>query len=548
MSTELRALIIEDSADDALLIANELKHGGFQVAWKRVETSSDLRAILSNESWDIALSDYTMPQFSAVDAIKIIREISPDLPCIIVSGTIGEETAVSAMQAGAQDFFVKGRLTRLCAAVRRQLAETENIRQRRKAENELRESEVRRWQEREEALRRETVARQKIEALYGEAREANRLKEEFLHNLSHELRTPMNAVTGWAELLANGACPTEDHPKIFSAIYRNAQAQNKLISDLLDISRIVTGKLEIESGPVELKKVAQAAIESVQLLAQSKNIKMTLNAEPSGDVVSGESSRLQEVVSNLLSNALKFTPSGGRVDIDIRRAGSMVGLRVTDTGEGIDPKFLPYIFDRFRQADGSLTRRHSGLGLGLSIVRYLVELHGGQVEAQSDGIGKGATLTIRFPVRAVQLQHASQDQSQKRKLSYAQNVLHGLRILIVDDSEDSLVLLGFILRRYGAEIISANSGARARELFREKRPDILLCDIEMPDLNGYEVIRQIRKEELGKQSAIPAAALTAHVRPEDVERAKAAGFNLHLAKPVDAKKLVDALVELAGRA
>lgn len=546
MQKNVQILLVEDSIDDSELIVRQLEHEDFCVKWERVETANDLRAALLTQSWDIVLSDYTMPQFSAIDALKIISEIKPDLPCIIISGTIGEETAVKAMQAGAQDFFVKGRLTRLGAAVHRQLTEATNILQRRKAEQELRESEQRRWADHKEALKQEMETRKKIESLYIEAQESNRLKEEFLHNLSHELRTPMNAITGWAELLTKGECSTSDYPNVFSAIYRNAIAQNKLINDLLDQSRITTGKLTIEKKPVEFDKVVQAALESIQLSAQTKSILLTLKIESSEVLISGDPERLHEVVCNLLSNAVKFTPNGGRVDLKIFREGSMITLQVQDNGAGIDPTFLPYVFDRFRQADGSLIRRHGGLGLGLSIVRHLVELHGGQVEAQSDGIGKGTTLIARFPLIDAQT-NSQLSKKLLSDLSNRRNLLVGLRVLIADDSPDALLLLDYILKKQGAEVIVANSGAKAFQLFKETHPHVFLCDIEMPEQNGYDLIHQIREYEYNCGTTTPAAALTAHVRPEDVEQAKAAGFNLHITKPVDTGKLVEAVVKLSGR-
>lgn len=394
----LRVLIVEDSQDDALLIVRELKKGGFSPIWERVQSSSELKAVLRQQSWDMILSDYSMPQFNAIDAIKIVREVSPELPCIVISGTIGEDVAVAAMQAGAQDFFVKGKLTRLPAAIRRQLSEAEVLRQKHRVEAELHESEARRWRENEESLKREVEARKKIEALYQEAQESNRLKEEFLHNLSHELRTPMNAITGWAEFLSSGLCSPDEYAEIHSAIYRNSLAQNKLINHLLDESAMSRGRFTIERRPVDLTEVARAATLEIANQAREKKIRLVTGGENSPAVVIGDRLRLQEVVANLLSNALKFTPGGGCVEVAIRRSDSNIELSVKDTGEGIDPDFLPHIFERFRQADGGLTRKHGGLGLGLSIVRHLVNLHGGEIEARSQGRDRGATMTVRFPI------------------------------------------------------------------------------------------------------------------------------------------------------
>ncbi len=398
MKSELCVLIVEDSSDDAQLIIHDLKRKGFTITWERVQSAQELRTALNHRTWDIVLSDYSMPQFNAIDALKIIKETDPDLPCIIISGTIGEETAVTAMQAGAQDFFVKGRLARLSSAIQRQLTEAENIRKRRKAERDLRASEQRLAKEREKALEQERAAREKIESLYLEAQEANRLKEEFLTNLSHELRTPMVAITGWAELLAKGECSADDYPVAFSAIYRSAKVQNKLINDLIDLSRIITGKFNIEKKPVDMEILARTVLESFRPAAEAKSLELKiLSTAPVDGFVAGDQESLQRVLSNLLENAIKFTPIGGRILLEIRYAGTTVELSVNDTGEGIAPVFLPHIFNLFRQANGSLTRPHGGLGLGLAIVRYLTELHGGQVEAKSEGLGKGAKLVVRLP-------------------------------------------------------------------------------------------------------------------------------------------------------
>lgn len=397
MKRDIQILIVEDSNDDALLLIHELKKGGFLVQPERVETAAELRDILPTRHWDIVLSDYTLPQFNAIEVLHILSELQPNLPCIIISGTVGEDTAVAAMQAGARDFFIKGRLARLCAAIQREITESENLRQKRKIEKQLSESEEQRWLEREEALKRETVARQRIEVLYSKAQATMLLQEEFLANLSHELRTPMNAITGWAELLAKGGIDLKDYPAAFDAIYRNAQTQNRLIVDLLDLSQMITGNLKIKTKPISIEDVVRAALESVKQSVQAKDIELNVNMSAGMDAVFGDPQRLQEAIWHLLNNAIKFTLPRGSVGIEVRRAEGMAEVRISDTGEGIDPAFLPYVFDRFRQADGSMTRKQGGLGIGLCIVQHLVELHGGNIKAASDGIGKGAVFTLRLP-------------------------------------------------------------------------------------------------------------------------------------------------------
>lgn len=548
MPRQLKALLIEDSPDDAQLVVYELERGDFIVEWKRVQSTEELKEVLRNYNWDIVLCDYTMPQLNAIEALKIINKISPDLPCIIVSGTIGEETAVSAMLAGAKDYFVKGRLTRLNAAIHRELMETENRRLRLKAEQELRDSERFRWMEREDALKRETEARQKIESLYKETQESNRLKDEFLHNLSHELRTPMNAVMGWAALLVNKDCDPQEYQKIFESIYRNAQTQNKLIDDLLDLSRILSGKLALESTVVNFVTVVQAAMEPLKLSAQAKNIRLNFQTNSPEIIVRGDSTRLQEIVWNLLSNAVKFTPNDGNINLSLTRFESLVELKVNDSGEGIDPDFLPHIFDRFRQADSSLTRRHGGLGLGLSIVRHLTELHGGEVEAHSPGVGKGATFIVRLPLFNEPLSSIEGNESSVSIQKTTNEALQGLRLLIVDDQQDILTLFDYVLKKQGADVTLASSAEQAIRLFKETMFDLLLCDIEMPEKNGYELIQELRnyEHEVGRPQT-PAAALTAHVLPEDINQALSAGFNTHLSKPISPQKLIDAIVKIIGR-
>lgn len=544
MGKVLRALIIEDNADDAQLVVEELERGGFIVNWKRVQGAEELRDILQCLNWDIALCDYTLPQFNAIEALKIINKISPDLPCIIVSGTIGEETAVAAMLAGAKDYFVKGRLTRLNAAINRELVETENRRLKLKAESELRKSEKYRWLEREEALKRETEARKKIESLYIEAQESGRIKDEFLHNLSHELRTPMNAIMGWSALLVSGDCDPTDYNKAFEAIYRNAQIQNKLIDDLLNLSKILSGKLSLEDSVVNFVSVVQAVLESFKISAQAKKIQLNFHTNAPEILVRGDPIRLQEIAWNLLANAIKFTPQGGSISLILNRSGSLVEFKVVDNGEGIDPHFIPFMFERFRQADSSLTRRHGGLGLGLAIVRQLTELHGGQVEAQSPGLGKGATFIVRLPLLNEQGKTDVEESSNELKNKPDEN-MHGLRVLVVDDQPDILSLFDFILKKNGAEVSLADSGAKASTLFQQKNFDILLIDIEMPEMNGYELIREIRQyEQRNKKIRVPAVALTAHVLPEDVNQALAAGFDLHLGKPISPTKLVKNVLKL----
>jgi PAS domain S-box-containing protein len=395
-------------------------------------------------------------------------------------------------------------------------------------------------------LAREQAARAEAEA-------ANRLKDDFLATLSHELRTPLTAILGWAKLLADGQIAESKAADAFAAIYRNARSQAQLVDDLLDVSRVITGKLRIEVVPVNLAAVVEAAAAVVRPAAEAKRVGLNVETDSGAATVNGDPVRLQQVVWNLLSNAVKFTPAGGRVEVRVGREGSQMEVAVSDTGQGIEAEFLPHVFERFRQADMGTTRRHGGLGLGLAIVRHLVELHGGTVTAESAGAGRGSTFTVRLPVRAVrdaeQTPACAQESARHgvaSEASAATHTLEGVKVLVVDDEEDARRLLNEVLARRGAEVLTAASAAEALELLQAWRPHVLLSDIGMPDGDGYELIQSVRRlpEEQGGRT--PAAALTAYAGPADRARALASGFQLHVAKPVEPAELAAVVARLAG--
>jgi PAS domain S-box-containing protein len=395
-------------------------------------------------------------------------------------------------------------------------------------------------------LAREQAARAEAEA-------ANRLKDEFLATLSHELRTPLTAILGWAKLLADGQITEGKAADAFAAIYRNARSQAQLIDDLLDVSRVITGKLRIEVIPVNLAAVVQAAASVVRPAAEAKRVGLNVHVEAGAATIDGDPARLQQVVWNLLSNAVKFTPSGGRVEVRVRRAGSQTEVAVSDTGQGIEPEFLPHVFERFRQADMGTTRRHGGLGLGLAIVRHLVELHDGTVTAESGGQGRGSTFKVRLPVRAVRGagQPAACAEQPARtgggfEAPAATPTLEGVKVLVVDDEADARRLLTEVLSSRGAEVLTAASADAALELLQTWRPHVLLSDIGMPDGDGYELIQRVRGLPEGRGGRTPAAALTAYAGPGDRERALSSGFQLHVAKPVEPAELTAAVASLAG--
>jgi PAS domain S-box-containing protein len=395
-------------------------------------------------------------------------------------------------------------------------------------------------------LAREQAARAEAEA-------ANRLKDEFLATLSHELRTPLTAILGWAKLLADGQVSGDKAADAFAAIYRNACSQAQLVDDLLDVSRVITGQLRIEVIPVNLAAVVEAAAAVVRHAAAAKGVSLHVNFETDALTVNGDPNRLQQVVWNLFSNAVKFTPKGGRVEARVRRAGSQMEITVSDTGQGIEAEFLPHVFERFRQADMGTTRRHAGLGLGLAIVRHLVELHGGTVEAASEGAGRGSTFRVRLPMRAVREQAqttASSAEQPARPETFqtpaALPTLEGVKVLVVDDEPDARRLLTEVLGRRGAEVQSASSVVEALELLQVWRPHVLLSDIGMPDGDGYELIRRVRALPEERGGRTPAAALTAYAGPGDRARALSDGYQLHVAKPVEPAELTAVVASLAG--
>lgn len=372
-----------------------------------------------------------------------------------------------------------------------------------------------------------------------EAENANRVKDEFLATVSHELRTPLTAILGWAQMLNEQSLDESGKTEAVEAIERNARAQAQLIEDLLDLSRIIRGKISLERKLVCLPEVIDAAISSVAPSANAKKLAVRQKLDTNVQPVLGDSTRLQQVIWNLLSNSIKFTPTQGWVEVTLEQAGTSAIVRVADSGVGISASFLPHVFDQFRQADASTTRGQGGLGLGLAIVRTLVELHGGTVSAASEGEGRGATFTVILPV-ATEV-HAPAPVHPP----HPQASLHGLRILVVDDEPDSRRLLARVLQRGGASVNTAESAAQALEALDREAHDVLLSDISMPREDGYSLIRKVRARG-DSQAAIPAAALTAFARSEDAERSIQAGFNRHINKPIDARGLIEAVSELAS--
>jgi PAS domain S-box-containing protein len=379
-----------------------------------------------------------------------------------------------------------------------------------------------------------------------QAEEANRLKDEFLAVVSHELRSPLNAIAGWASLLMMR--PLDDQTKhAIETILRNAETQTQLVADLLDVSRIVTGHLRLNVRSFQLIPVIEAAIEVVQPGADAKSIRIEKALDKTAGPIAGDPDRMQQIFWNLLSNAVKFTPRGGRIQVGMQHVGSHVEIVVADTGKGIDPKVLPFVFERFRQGDSSTTREHGGLGLGLAIVRHLVELHGGVVSARSEGKDQGAEFTVQLPVLARPQEPAESATGHRVEYGRGGTSLAGLRILVVDDEADAREIVATILGEAGAEIATASSSRQALEQLKQWRPDLLISDIGMPGESGYDLIRKVRALSPGEGGQIPAIALTAYARMEDRLKILSAGFQMHVPKPIEPMELATVVASLTKR-
>jgi PAS domain S-box-containing protein len=652
MEAPLRILMVEDSDDDAALIARTLRRAGCQVMFERVETAAAMREAL-RQPWDLIIADYTLPHFSGLEALDLLRQSGQDLPFIVVSGTINEDMAVAAIKAGAHDYVLKSNLSRIVPAVERELREAVSRAKHRRAEQQVQlqqmlldqvqaavaaadldyrvifwnryceqlygwtreeamrrdchelfvlperrqlledtlrrvragemidaEAPVRRKdgtvipirvnisplrdaagqivgyigiavditeskrneEDRARLLEREKVAREEAEA-------ASRAKDQFLAVVSHELRTPLNAMLGWIYLLRTGRLDPATHVRALETIERNTRLQAQLIEDLLDVSRIIAGKLRLNVRPADISSVIVAAIESLRLAAEAKGIEYRFIPDPSVGIVSCDPDRMQQVIWNLLSNAIKFTPRGGEVEIRLERRNEYAVIVVRDTGQGISPEFLPYVFDRFRQADSTATRVHGGIGLGLSIVRHLVELHGGTVKAESAGPGQGSCFTVQLPLTLGRQKMAevfrTEDLSSLTSLRLAS--LDGLRVLIVEDDSDSRELLTTLLGRCCVDVRAVASCAEALRVIQDQKPDVLVSDIAMPGEDGYTLIRKLRQLDAEHGGCTPAIALTAFARDEDRDRALAAGFQAHLTKPVEPAELTAVVASLARR-
>ena len=524
MSTPLRVLLVDDDDVDRLAVKRLLRQTRFDATVdERSDRASALEA-LTPDRFDCVLLDYNLPGSDGIEILGEIRAKGETLPVIALTGQGDEEVAVALMKAGAADYLNKNNLTaeRLERSLRYALA--------------IHRAE----EERRLLLEREQRARE-------EAQAANRAKDEFLATLSHELRTPLNAILGWARLLASGNLDDETSRRAIDIIDRNTRLQAQLIEDLLDISRIITGKLRLDVRVVTVSRVIEGALESVRPSADAKRITIDATLQDADEAVLCDPARMQQIVWNLLTNAIKFTNEGGAIRVDAaRQEDTSVVISVADSGVGISPEFLPYVFDRFRQQDGASTRMHGGLGLGLSIVRHLTELHGGTVHAHSAGEGKGSTFSVRLPLAPIR---AGQIQIIEAETSAALGEfpsLDGLHVVVVDNDADARSLMRAVLEKCGARVTEATSASEAMNVVLRERPDVLLSDIAMPGEDGYSLIRRVRSLD-GPARMLPAAAFTAFATAPDRARALLAGYQAHIPKPVEPSELAAVVATLAGR-
>ena len=523
MDTSLRLLIVDDDDVDRLALKRALINAGVNAAITEADGAGAAMQALAGEPFDCIILDYQLPGTDGLQVLHSIRGAGVRTPVIVLTGQGDEQTAVELMKAGAADYMGKGQLTpeRLSRSLRHALAL-------------FRSEEARR-----QLLEREKAAREDAQA-------ANHAKDEFLATLSHELRTPLNAILGWVRLMNSGSLDAGTTQRALEIIERNTRLQAQLIEDLLDVSRIISGKLRLDLRPASVSSVVEAAIDSVRPTADAKHIQLEFHSTAESDSVLIDQARMQQVVWNLLSNALKFTPEGGSVTISVSVADATLSLRVTDTGAGISPAFLPYVFDRFRQEDAATTRTHGGLGLGLSIVRHLVELHGGEVAAESQGEGQGSAFIVRLPIAQTPALTAAYAKAKPEPEPHEElPSLDGVRVLVVEDEADARTLVAAVLQRQGAVVETAGSVSEALDALERQLPDVLLSDIAMPGVDGYELIRCVRARD--EWSRLPAAALTAFATPGDRGKVLLAGFDTHVPKPVEPAELTAVVAALVHK-
>jgi signal transduction histidine kinase len=500
-----------------------LRHAGFDVV--EVSTGRGALEMAAKERPGIVLLDVNLPDMSGLEVCRTLKADprTMTVPVLHISATYTRSAhAVLGLDGGADAYLVEPVDPPML------LATVNALLRARRAEDAL-----------TAALARERAAREELEA-------AGRAKDQFLATLSHELRSPLAAILGWARMLRGGTLDAEATAHALQVVERNTMQQTQLVEDMLDVSRIITGQLRLHFAPTDIIAVVRAAIDAIGPTADAKGVQVRLRVEGNVEPVLGDASRLQQVVSNLLANAVKFTPAGGRIDVQLGVRANEVRLIVADTGQGIRPEFLPHLFERFRQADSGPARAQGGLGLGLAIVRHLVEQHGGTVTVQSAGEGKGATFTVALPRRAPAAREGRPGAPTGAYADAADTAraLEGLRVLVVDDDADTREVLTACLTLDGATVTTADTTAAALQALRDERPDVIVSDIGMPGRDGYALIASIRALSPGTGGTVPAIALTGYARAQDEAEILRAGYDLHLAKPVDPDVLTAAIAKL----
>ena len=527
LSNDARLLVVDDEESLRITTAAIFENEGYIV--DTASSGDEAIALLNDADYDLVLTDLHMEGGDGLSVLNQIRQQAPLTISVVLTGFASVESAIAALQEGAYDYLVKPcDIESMKHTIRRGVEHRRLMLAEQKARMDLQQLNL----DLEQRIEERTA---ELKRLNEELAEANRAKDVFLATLSHELRTPLTPVVGWIKLLRSGALDEKSVAQALDAIERNAWLQSRLIDDLLDTSRIATGKLHFEPKPTDLNIVVKAAVDTVRSSAAARNVDLAVSLWPASLVVMGEPVRLQQIAWNLVSNAIKFTDSGGKVKVTTGLTGTQAHLEVVDTGVGIQPEFLPHVFDRFRQADGSTSRRHGGLGLGLAIADALAKMHGGKLEAQSHGVGQGSHFTFRIGL-------APGGKAVSEIVDQKVHSLEGLDVLIVEDSSDTLELLSMIFSREGANVTTASCAAEALQNAVMKRPNIIVSDIGMPDTDGYQLLEQLRV--LPGMNKVPAIAVSGYASEEDRERALAVGYLALVPKPIDVDVLFNLIQEL----
>jgi signal transduction histidine kinase len=530
-SQAARLLVVDDEESLRITTAAIFENEGYVV--DTAASGDEAIDLMNKAEYDLVLTDLHMEGGDGLSVLNQIRRQAPLTISVVLTGFASVESAIAALQEGAYDYLVKPcDIESMKHTIRRGVEHRRLMLAEQKARADLQQLNLdleRRIEERTAELKQLNV----------ELADANRAKDVFLATLSHELRTPLTPVVGWIKLLRSGTLDEKSVAQALDAIERNAWLQSRLIDDLLDTSRIATGKLHFEPKPTDLNVAVKAAVDTVRASASARNIDLSMALWPSSLIVLGEPVRLQQIAWNLVSNAIKFTDPGGKVSITTQLDSKQAQLTVVDTGVGIEPEFLPHVFDRFRQADGSTSRRHGGLGLGMAIADALAKMHGGRLDAKSDGVGRGATFSLRMEL-------APAEKVAPEPVGTKHHSLDGLEVLIVEDSPDTLLLLSTIFRREGAVVSTASSAAEALSRAVSNRPHIIISDIGMPDIDGYQLLEQLRL--LPGLTDVPAIAVSGYASEEDRERALTVGYLALVPKPIDIDVLFNLINDLKAPA